>query len=377
MPDYNPGPEFPQVEKMSARFISGKNLALLMLSLIMMACSSNPYKGDYNTQNENGKPLEVPPDLVLPRGDDSMKIPSIAAEQTSIASYEKKGTANQNGSPASTITGVRMQRDGAVRWLEFDAPANLIWSQLEPFFTSLGFKIVHEDKKLGMMETNWQENRVKLPNDWFSVIFNSFASAGLKDRYIARLEQDGNKTLLFITHQGLREKHIEDNTSDADDTYWEYRNSDPGLEREMLMRFLIFKGIKKGTANAITTKKESSRAKLVKKDGNLYLNVSEIFPRTWRRVGLAMDRMGIHVNDRNRSAGVYYISLNKEFRNSDDKSWFEGLFGNDIGADNKPLILKLDKQSGFVRISVHSQGGKVLNTKLSKLILNKLQRYLK
>lgn len=348
-----------------------------MLSLIMMACSTNPYKGDYNTQNENGKSLEVPPDLVLPRGDDSMKIPSIAAEQTSIASYEKKGAANREGSPVPNTTGVRMQRDGAVRWLEFNAPANVIWSQLEPFFTSLGFKIIHEDKKLGMMETNWQENRVKLPNDWFSVIFNSFASAGLKDRYIARLEQDGNKTLLFISHQGLREKHIEDNTSDANDTYWEYRNSDPGLEREMLMRFLIFKGIKKNTAKAITTKKEISHARLVKKDGDLYLNVSEIFPRTWRRVGLAMDRMGIHVNDRNRSAGVYYISLNKEFRNSDDKSWFEGLFGNDIGAGNKPLILKLDKQSGFVQISVHSQGGKVLNTKLSKLILNKLQKYLK
>ncbi|HEB85743.1 MAG TPA: outer membrane protein assembly factor BamC [Gammaproteobacteria bacterium] len=366
---------------MSVRLIPGKNLALLILSLAMMACSSTGphYEGDYNVQNENGKPLEVPPGLVLPRGDESLKIPSIAAEQTSIASYEKKGTVkNRDGSSGTATAGVRMRRDGAVRWLEFDAPADKVWSKLESFFKSLGFKIVHEDKKLGMMETDWQENRVKLPSDWFSVIFNSFSSAGLKDRYIARLEQDGDKTLLFITHQGLREKHIEDDTSDADDTYWEYRKSDPGLEREMLMRFLIFQGIKKNTAKAITTKKEISHAKLVEEKGNLYLNVTETFPRTWRRVGLAMDRMGIHVDDRNRSAGVYYFSLNKDFRNQEDKNWFEGIFGNDVVGDNNAFILKLDTEDDVVQISMRRRGGgQILNSKLSRLILTKLQKYLK
>ncbi|NOZ36663.1 MAG: outer membrane protein assembly factor BamC [Gammaproteobacteria bacterium] len=362
---------------MSVRFNSGKNLVLVMLSLIMMACSTSAYKGAYDAQSENGKPLEVPPDLVLPKGDESLKIPSIAAEQTSIASYQKKGLGTQNGSLSSATTGVRMRRDGAVRWLEFDAPAETIWSQLEAFFKSLGFKIVQEDKKLGVIETDWQENRVELPNDWFSTIFNSFSSAGLKDRYIARLERDGNKTLLFISQQGLREKHVEDSSSDADDTYWEYRDSDPGLEREMLMRFLIFKGIKKGAAKAITAKKEISRAKLVENGDNLYLKVSEIFPRTWRRVGLAMDRMGIHVDDRNRSAGVYYFSLNKEFRDQQDKSWFEGMFGNNAEGNNNSFILKLDKQDNVVQISVRSRGGKVLKSKLSRLILTKLQEYLK
>ncbi len=366
---------------MSVSLIPGKNLALVILSLAMMACSSTGphYKGDYDVQNENGKPLEVPPDLVLPKGDESLKIPSIAAEQTSIASYQEKGTLkNRDGSSVAATPGVRMRRDGAVHWLEFDAPVGSVWSKLAPFFKSLGFKIVREDKKLGVMETDWQENRVKLPNDWFSTIFNSFSSAGLKDRYRARVERDGDKTLLFITQQGLREKHIEDDTSDADDTYWEYRNSDPGLEREMLMRFLIFQGVKKNTAKAITTKKEISHAKLVEKNGNLYLNVTETFPRTWRRVGLAMDRMGIHVDDRNRSAGVYYFSLNKAFRDQEDKNWFEGIFGNDAVGNNNAFILKLDTEDDVVQISMRSRrGGQILKSKLARLILTKLQKYLK
>ncbi len=363
---------------MSVSLFSGKNLSLVMLSLIIMACSSSPsYKGAYNAKNENDRPLEVPPDLVLPKGDDSLKIPSIAAEQTSLASYQKKGTTGGDNDLVADVQGVRLQRDGAMRWLEFDAPVERVWPKLAPFFKSLGFDIIREDKKLGVVETGWQENRVELPNDWFSVIFNSFSSASLRDRYRARVERDGDKTLLFITHQGLREKHLEDSSSDADDTFWEYRDSDPELEKEMLMRFLVFRGMKKDTAAAITKDENVSRAVLVEEGDKQYLKVSETFPRTWRRVGLAMDRMGAHVEDRNRSAGVYYFSLSQEFLDKQEKGWFENMFGSDTAADNNAFILKLDRQDDVVKISVRSRDGKILKSKLSGLILAELQKYLK
>jgi len=362
---------------MSVSVFSGKKLSLVMVSLIMMACSSSPYKGDYDSVDErNGKPLEVPPDLVLPKGDESLKIPSIAAEQTSLASYQNKGVA-ADGALVSDVAGVRMQRDGAVRWLEIDASPETTWPKLALFFKSLGFDVIRENKKLGVVETGWQENRTELPDDWFSVIFNSFASAGLKDRFRARLERDGDKTLLFITHQGLREKHIEDSNSDADDTFWEYRDSDPELEKEMLMRFLVFKGMKKDIATALTEDSNIARAVLVEEDGKQYLNVSETFPRTWRRVGLAMDRMGAHVEDRNRSAGVYYFSLSQEFRNRQEKGWFDNMFGIDASADSGNLILKLDKQDELVKISVRSREGQAVKAELSALILSELQKYLK
>jgi len=363
---------------MSVSLFSGKSLVLLILSLLVMACSSSPYKGDYDAQGENGngKPLIVPPDLVLPQGDDSLKIPSIVAEQTRLSSYQQRG-AGEDNNLLGEAQGVRLQRDGAIRWLEFDAPAKSIWPKLAPFFKSLGFEIIREDKKLGVVETGWQENRVELADDWFSIIFNSFSSADLKDRYRARLERDGDKTLLFITHQGLREKHIEDSTSDADDTFWEYRDSDPDLEKEMLMRFLIFKGMKKDVAAGITNKEDASRAELVEKEDKQYLNVKETFPRTWRRVGIAMDRMGAHVEDRNRSAGVYYFSLSQEFRDKQEKGWFENMFGSTAGADNNAFILKLERKDDIVQISVRSQEGQPVQAKLSSLILGELQKYLK
>jgi len=363
---------------MSVSVFSGKNLSLLILSLLIMACSSSPYKGDYDSVDErNGKPLEVPPDLVLPKGDESLKIPSIAAEQTSLASYQNKSVGTNDSALVTDVQGVRMQRDGAVRWLEFDASAEVTWPKLALFFKSLGFEIIREDKKLGVVDTGWQENRTELPDDWFSVIFNSFSSAGLKDRYRARLERDGDKTLLFITHQGLREKHLDDGSSDADDTFWEYRDADPDLEKEMLMRFLVFKGMKKDTAVVVTNDSDVSRAILVEVDDTQYLNVSETFPRTWRRVGLAMDRMGAHVEDRNRSAGVYYFSLSQEFRDRQEKGWFDNMFGIEASAENNAFILKLERDEEQVRISVRGRDSQIVNPELAKLILSELQKYLK
>jgi outer membrane protein assembly factor BamC len=42
-------------------------------------------------------------------------------------------------------------------------------------------------------------------------------------------------------------------------------------------------------------------------DGNELLEVFEPFDRAWRRVGLALDRVGFTVEDRDRQKGVYFV----------------------------------------------------------------------
>ena len=143
------------------------------------------------------------------------------------------------------------------------------------------------------------------------------------------------------------------------------------------MRFLVFKGMKKDTAIAIADDEDISRAVLVEEGDRKYLKVSETFPRTWRRVGLAMDRMGVHVDDRNRSAGVYYFSLSQEFLDKQEKGWFDNMFGIDAANDNTEFILKLDKQDEVVQISVRGRDGQSVQAELSGLILTELQVYLK
>jgi outer membrane protein assembly factor BamC len=54
-----------------------------------------------------------------------------------------------------------------------------------------------------------------------------------------------------------------------------------------------------------TTQLRASLSKAT--DGTLTLAVNDEFDRAWRRVGLALDRVGFVVEDKNRSNGVYFV----------------------------------------------------------------------
>ena len=366
---------------MSAYLEAGKRLVILAVSVTLFACSTTDdtenYKGVYDTVKKHSKALEVPPDLVMPRGEMSLSVPSIAAEQASLSSYNKKDEISITGL-LSDATGARLQHDGGVRWLEIDLPAEKIWPKLKPFFKALGFEIITDDMQLGLLVTDWKENRVEFPSSWLGSLFNSFSESSIKDKYRVRLERVGkNKTLLFVTHQGLKAGTVEDITSEVTSWYWESRDADPELEAEMMLRFLLFTGMQKQQAEKIINAEQASRAELIEDEQEQYLKVSESFPRTWRRVGLALDRLGLPVEDRNRSAGVYYFTLSKEFKAKDDKGWFETIFsGADKDTENA-LLLKLEEQDNVTTVYVRGRKGISVNNKLAKLVLTELQQYLR
>jgi outer membrane protein assembly factor BamC len=59
---------------------------------------------------------------------------------------------------------------------------------------------------------------------------------------------------------------------------------------------------------SVAAAKAEPRAKLASaSDGSGKLDVYERFDRAWRRVGLALDRVGFTVEDRDRSKGLYYV----------------------------------------------------------------------
>src|SRR5580765_5743662 len=50
-----------------------------------------------------------------------------------------------------------------------------------------------------------------------------------------------------------------------------------------------------------------SRSRLLKTANGSSVQIDEGFDRAWRRVGLALDRVGFTVEDRDRSQGIYYV----------------------------------------------------------------------
>jgi outer membrane protein assembly factor BamC len=91
-------------------------------------------------------------------------------------------------------------------------------------------------------------------------------------------------------------------------TVWQPRAADPDLEAEMLSRLMMRFGVTEERARTAVANSGSARerARLGGEKGGV-LSLNEAFDRSWRRVGLALDRIGFTVEDRNRSQGIYFV----------------------------------------------------------------------
>ena len=76
----------------------------------------------------------------------------------------------------------------------------------------------------------------------------------------------------------------------------------------MLRRMMVRLGVQEERARLqVAGTASPPRATLTKGGGGSTLALNEQFDRAWRRVGLALDRVGFTVEDRDRSKGVYFV----------------------------------------------------------------------
>src|SRR5213075_1846753 len=91
-------------------------------------------------------------------------------------------------------------------------------------------------------------------------------------------------------------------------TMWQPRPADPELEAEFLRRLMVKLGVpaaQSAAAAAVTPDKPGSRVSTV--NNQPVLVIDDAFDRAWRRVGLALDRTGFTVEDRDRAQGLYFV----------------------------------------------------------------------
>ncbi len=288
-------------------------------------------------------PLEVPPDLTSSTVDDTLAVPDISPGGTATYSvYSGERSDPQVAQRENVLPGqdnVRVERDGNKRWLMMQGEPDQWWPKVREFWLQNDYLIKQEDPRIGIMETDWLENRADIPKDpirsVLSKVFENLYSAATRDKFRVRLErtQEAGGTELFLSHSGVEE------VAHGDSTIWQPRPSDPELEAEMLNRLMVFFGVdEKKTKTLLARETETPRATLTK-DGNGggALTLQEDFSRAWRRTGLALDRIGFTVEDRDRSRGLYYVRYADPLKDQEKK---EGLmskmkfWGKD---DKKPL----------------------------------------
>ena len=318
-------------------------LAVLALATSLAGCSTvegwfSGDKVDYRSTTNKPQALDVPPDLTQLARESRYQPQGGVVSASGSAAAPIAGTAAAAGAATVALNSqgaMRVERQGQQRWLVVPQSPDQVWPQVKSFWDSRGFTLASENAAAGVMETNWAENRAKLSNDIIRNTIGKFLpslfDSGERDMYRTRIERTATGSEIYVTHRGAEEIYVGER---RDTTAWRPRPNDPQLEAEILSRLMIALGSKDEPARAaVATAPDApskvSAAAAVVTGTATSLTVEESFDRAWRRVGLALDRGGFTVEDRDRAAGLYYVRyVDPKSVGKDEPSWWSKFFGD-------------------------------------------------
>ncbi|MBP9528964.1 MAG: outer membrane protein assembly factor BamC [Laribacter sp.] len=364
----------------------------------LAACASTPddSKIAYKSAEAPKRTLEVPPDLTAPELTNSYAMPAggvsaklMAQQQADQAGQQAAVRAGTAQVAATATDTVRLERAGGQRWLSVSGKsAEQLWPLVREFWQDNGFVLKRDEPQLGIMETDWAENRAKIPQDGVRKLLATVGLDGLyatpeRDKFRTRFERSPNGNVeIYISHRGM----VESFTEGKNDTKWQPRADDPELEAEFLGRLMLALGVdetkakqaKEDAAQPVPVAQRRARIE------NGAVVVDDAFDRAWRRTGLALDRSGLVVVDRNRATGTYFVRPAKSETEKVDEGgfWSSLAFWRDKEgktAAEQPgyrIVVQQvsDKES---RVTVQGDKGEALDGKLVNAILPKLEQQLR
>jgi len=337
-----------------------KILLISLLGVSLAGCFSNEPKektGDSEKKlgeltinyyaDKSVNSLEVPPDLTSPDYQKAFRISQYAKNiDENMVNFKEVKVEEKvlNFSKKSDIT---VQRSGQKRWLLINKSPENVWNLVNEFFKQTGFTINKSDKKIGILETDFLENRPKVPGQSMNFIRAWLQSIGQAytlptvDKFRVRIEalDQGNKAELYLTLNSMEEVV----NGLKGETIWQNKVKDINLENEMLLRIMMFIGDEKATAieKILNAKDEDSKNAITVNllegiNGYSKLVFNSDFLTTWDALNWSLDQINANVVDKDLQEKAIYI---KEIRTS-DQGVFTRLFGGEAVSMNFQLSVK-------------------------------------
>ncbi len=346
---------------------------------------------DYQSATPTRGSLSVPPDLTqvpantryqVPEGPGGTSFSQYASDQ---ARRQGEAATAQGSTVLPSRNDITIERDGSTRWLSVNMPADQVFERALEFWRSQGFAIRSQNAQAGLIETDWAENRANIPQDIIrrtvGRVFDQVWDSGQRELFRTRLErtQDG-RIEVYFSHQHM----VEEVVNEAQ-TKWVPRPSNPELDAAMLSRFMVFLGAEEERAKAemqaaaAQPQAASQGAQLVRSPGvQGALDVPEGFDRAWRRVGLALDRGNFTVEDRDRTAGQYFVRyVDVDAQQSERPGLMTRIFGARQPAQQPQYRVQLSDVGGTTRVTILNAEGQPDNSATAGRILEVLQQQLR
>ena len=351
---------------------------------------------EYKKQREASESLEIPPDLTSGTFDDALDVPAAASGSTTYSDYvggrEKNRRIAQSGDVLPEVDTVKLRRDANSRWLEIEANPQQVWPRVVEFWRSQGILLLEQEPSVGIMKTDWLENRAELRKDFITKMMRKVAdglyATSTRDQYRVRIEP-GLKpgfTDVYLTHRSMEERLVRNTVGEGATTVWEPSVSDPDKEAAMLRRLMVFLGVSERRATSETASASggeptgrSSSARIVTVGGGSALVVDEEFRQAWRMTGSALDRVGFAVEDRDRSRGVYYVRYDDLSKRGEKKGWGSKLaFWKSNELDPvKQYQVRVASQGTSSQVTVHDAAGQRDDSATGQRILTLLKEQMR
>jgi outer membrane protein assembly factor BamC len=334
--------------------------ALIGVAVTLTACSAlQADKVDYRSVTK-APALDVPPDLTQLSRDTRYTVVDGAVSASTFKSPQTTAT-SQTTIAALSLGDVRVERAGNQRWLVVKRPAEKLWDPIKDFWIENGFTLTLEQSGLGIMETDWNENRAKIPMDFvrnaLGKLIDGLYSSNQRDKFRTRLERNTNgETEIFISYRGLTEDYT---SKEKDSLAWVTRPADPEMEAEFLSRLMLKLGVSADQSKPlIAGAPATAKSAIVTIDGQQVVRMEEGFDRAWRKVGLALDRTGFTVEDRDRKQGFYFVRYVAPGSEGEEPGFFSKLFSSsNKTTDAAKYRISVRTQADVTTVSVLNEQG--------------------
>jgi outer membrane protein assembly factor BamC len=344
--------------------------AIAAAVLSLAACSTlgelvSGDKLDYKASGSKTAPaLDVPPDLTQLTRESRFNVPGAVVTASGFQSGQATVAQASVATAAISVGDVRVERAGNQRWLVVKRPPEKLWDPVREFWQENGFLLNIDYAKLGIMETDFAENRAKLPQDFIrrtiGRVLDGLYSTGERDKFRTRLERTANgDTEIYISHRGMIETVVNPSGPAASgSTVWQPRPADNELEAEFLRRMMVRLGVPQEQASQAVPTAVPAVARVAAIGEQPVVQIDEAFDRAWRRVGLSLDRTGFTVEDRDRAQGVYFVRYVNPATDAKDKGMFSRLFSSSAAPAPQKYRIAVRTEGQQTTVSVLNAEGR-------------------
>jgi len=369
------------------------NIPILLLSFSISGCFSPEQKeiikenrvqlGDIKINYYSDKSvtsLEIPPDLTQPSYENSFRLSEFVKDiDANTVNLTSNPIENKKSKDLMlTQSNIEVKKSGSRRWLVVDKSPEIVWELSKQFLKEKGFVIKKSNKKIGVMETDYLENKPEIPAQSLG-FFRSFLASTVSnvsytlpsvDSYKIRIEplNDNTKSEVYLSLSSMAEVSTGD-----DRTMWQSKEKDNALETEMLYSLMLFLGSDSTDAREkIISAKEEGRISVNLSEGlNGYaklafkLNLIE----TWDNLAWALSEANIEVVDKDLKEKTFYI----RYVDNQSIGFMSKIFGTEAIIQQYQIQLKtLDRENTEVYFNDISEQNKPETKKLSHSLFKKI-----